>query len=208
VTGEPRIVVERRRPYGRLVLNLRVVSLVLALVVAFAFPGAAREIAGVELPERTNVSGHPLVLNGAGLRTRFFFKVYVIGLYLERPATDAAAILAVDGVRRAEIHVLRALSGSEIASAIGEVFERNAGDAGPRLADRLRRFEAMFPPVERNDVILLTYVPGTGTRVVVTDKEVGVIDGKDFADVLFSVWIGRNPVDPALRDALLAAGRQ
>jgi hypothetical protein len=201
-------VVDGKRPYGRVGLILRVGIVVLALSVALTSPGAAREIAGVELPERTTVAGHPVVLNGAGLRTRFLLKVYVIGLYLERPATDAASIVAVDSVRRADIHVLRSLSGSEIASAIGDAFERNAGDAAPRLADRLRRFKAMFPPVEQNDVIVLTYVPGTGTTVVAKGKEAGIIEGKDFADVLFAVWIGSNPVDAALRSALLAGGHQ
>jgi len=170
-------------------------------------PARAREVAGVTLPETTTAAGKTLVLNGAGLRTRFFFKVYVIGLYLERPATDADAIVGADAARRADLHLLRALSGSEIASAIGSAFEQNAGDRSAALKDRLGRFEAMFPAVEAGETVSLTYVPGRGTSVVGKGKEIGVIEGKDFADVLFAVWIGAKPVDPALRQALLAGGR-
>src|SRR5262245_60786655 len=107
--------------------------MVLYLLLGTGRPAAGRDVAGVTLAETASVAGKTLTLNGAGLRTRFFFKVYVIGLYLERPATDAAPILAADSVRRAELHLLRALSGSEIASAIGGAFEQNAGEAGPRL---------------------------------------------------------------------------
>jgi hypothetical protein len=170
-------------------------------------PATAREVAGVTLPETTTAAGKALILNGAGLRTRFFFKVYVIGLYLERPATAAAAVLGTDSVRRAELHVLRALSGPEIASAIGRAFEQNAGDAAAGLRDRRERFESMFPAVEAGDTLLLTYVPGRGTSVVAKGKELGLVEGEDFADVLFAVWIGAKPVDPALRQALLAGGR-
>ena len=78
----------------------------------------AREVAGVRLPGTTTAAGKTLILNGAGVRTRFFFKVYVLGLYLERPVTDAAEVLGTDAVRRAELHVLRSLSAEDITSAI------------------------------------------------------------------------------------------
>jgi hypothetical protein len=40
---------------------------------------------------------------------------------------------------------------------------------------------------------------------MVTAKSVekGVIEGKDFADALFSVWLGANPVQEDLKKALL-----
>jgi hypothetical protein len=181
------------------------------LAVVFLLAGTSRatepEVAGVPFPVRTPAAGKTLILNGAGLRTRFLFKVYVIGLYLERPTTDAATVLGTDSVRRADLHVLRALSGPEIASAIGRAFEQNAGDAAARLKGRLVRFESMFPALETGDTLVLTYVPGQGTSVVAKGKDLGVIEGKDFGDVLFSVWIGAKPVDPALKQALLAGGR-
>ena len=191
---------------------MRFSAAVWSLVRGFALlggrPDAAREVAGVTLPETATVEGKTLVLNGAGIRTRLFFQVYVIGLYLERPATDAAAILADDSIRRAELHLLRALSGDEVASAIASAFEDNAGDAKPRLAERLDRLKAMFPAaVEARDTVVLTYVPGRGTSVVAKGKTGGPIEGKDFADVLFSVWIGAKPVDRSLKQALLAGGK-
>jgi hypothetical protein len=44
--------------------------------------------------------------------------------------------------------------------------------------------------------------------VVGKEREQGApIEGKEFADVLFSVWIGDHPVDAALKQALLGGGR-
>ena len=172
-----------------------------------ATPAAAREIAGVTLPETVTVEGKRLVLNGAGVRTRFLVKVYVIGLYLERPASDAAAVLALDSMRRADLHVLRSLSTDEITSAIRTAFVENAGSAMPGLEERLKRLESMIPDAKPGDTVTLAYVPGRGTVIVGKGEETGVIEGKDFADVLFAVWIGAHPVDPALRQALLAGGQ-
>jgi hypothetical protein len=183
-------------------MRLRDLVVPLALALAAA-PAAGREVAGVTVPETVDVAGHALRLNGAGLRTRFFFKVYVIGLYLPAPARTAEDVLDGQGPRRASLHVLRELDGREIADAIGEAFARNAGDALPRLQERLTRFEAMFPAVHPGDRIDLT-VDGDRTTVVVQDKPRGTVEGADFGRALLAVWLGQDPVDADLKRALLA----
>ena len=79
------------------------------LLLLFAATAAGREVAGVTVPETVDVAGHILQLNGAGLRTRFFFKVYVMALYLPKPARTAAEVLDGEGPRRVTLHLLRAL---------------------------------------------------------------------------------------------------
>jgi Chalcone isomerase-like len=179
----------------------------LAVSLLLPLPAAAKEVAGVTFPQTVQAGGKTLQLNGAGLRTRFFLKVYAIGLYLEQPATDAKAILAADQVRRAELRMLRSVSASEMAEAIGDAFKANAGGALPQLQARLDRFKSLFPSANSGEVITLTYVPGTGTVVGAGGKDLGTIEGKDFADVLFSAWIGAHPVDDSLKQALLAGGK-
>jgi hypothetical protein len=178
----------------------------LAALLLLPLRAEAKEVGGVNFPPTVQAGGKTLQLNGAGVRTRFFLKVYAIGLYLEQPSTDAKAILAADQVRRAELRMLRSVSASEMAEAIGEAFTANAGSAGPQLQARLDRFKAMFPAATSGEVITLTYIPGTGTVVGAGGKDLGTIEGKDFADVLFSSWIGANPVDDSLKQALLAGG--
>jgi hypothetical protein len=43
---------------------------------------SAADVAGIRLDERTTLGTCNLVLNGAGLRRKAIFKVYVAGLYL------------------------------------------------------------------------------------------------------------------------------
>lgn len=163
----------------------------------------AKEVAGVSLPETTTVDGKTLKLNGMGLRKKVVFKVYVAGLYLETPSKDAAAVISSDQAKRMQLSVLRSLSSHQVSEAIEEGFEKNSKAHMAALKPRLEKLETMIPNVEKGDQILLTYVPGKGTVVSAKNVEKGVIEGKDFADALFSVWLGGNPVQEDLKKALL-----
>jgi hypothetical protein len=177
----------------------------LVLVVALgATPALGREVGGVDVPETVTEGGRTLRLNGAGVRTRaMMFRVYAIGLYTPQPAHSADAVLHGEGVRRVDLHLLRDLSGDEIGAAIREGVERNAGERLPELRERLDRLVALFPAVREGDVVVLTFVPGTGTRIRAGGRDLGTIEGEDFNRALLSVWLGQRPVDEALKRRLL-----
>lgn len=178
--------------------------LVLGLLFALAdFPASAREVAGVTLPDTVSVEGKTLQLNGAGLRTKMVFKVYVAGLYLETSSKGATTVISSDQVKRMHLSILRSLDSSKITEAISEGFRKNSKAQLPALKPRLDRLNAMIPNVEKGDRIILTYVPGEGTKVEVKGAQKGTIEGKDFADALFAVWLGANPVQPDLKKGLL-----
>ena len=67
-------------------------------------PAGAASLAGVTLPDKAEVKGQSLALNGIALRTKFFIKVYVAGLYLPQKEKSAAKILGADGPRRQVMH--------------------------------------------------------------------------------------------------------
>jgi chalcone isomerase-like protein len=177
-------------------------GLVLSLAAAITLAG---EVAGVKLPDTITVEGKVLKLNGMGLRKKVVFKVYVAGLYLETPSKDPAAVLSSDQIKSMRLSILRSLKGSQITEAIVEGFEKNSKAQMGALKARLEKFNGMFPDVKEEDQICMTYIPGKGTVVIAKGTEKGVIEGKDFADALFSVWLGANPVQEDLKKALLGS---
>ena len=70
---------------------MRKTLLALACVCAFSLPILAATLADVTLPDTVTVGNQTLVLNGMGLRTKLFIKVYVGGLYLEKKSTPFSA---------------------------------------------------------------------------------------------------------------------
>jgi hypothetical protein len=179
--------------------------LVLALLscAALAAVVLAGEVAGIMMPDTVTIEGKTLKLNGMGLRKKVVFKVYVAGLYLETPSPAGEAVIASDQVKRMQLSVLRSLKSKQVMEAIEEGFEKNSKAQMGALKERLGKFGAMISDVVEGDQIVMTYVPGKGTIVSVKGAEKGVIEGKDFADALFAVWLGNNPVQEDLKKALL-----
>jgi len=171
-----------------------------------AVPALGREVAGVSIPEKITVAdGTELVLNGAGIRSKLFFKIYVAALYLEHPAAEEAAVLADSGHRRMLMHFLYdKVEREKLVDAWNEGFAGNLSEeARATLAERIDTFNAMFDTVEKGDTIVLDYIPGQGTSVSVAGQAKGVIEGKDFSDALFSIWLGAKPVTEELKKDLL-----
>jgi hypothetical protein len=181
----------------------KIAALAFSLCLISASTARGKEVAGVTLPDTTSVEGKTLKLNGAGLRKKAIFKVYVGGLYLENPSKDASTVISSDQTKRMQLSVLRSLSTKQVTEAIEEGFEKNSKAQMDALGPRLDRFKSMIPNVEKGDQLLLTYVPGKGTVVSAKGAERGVVEGKDFADALFAVWLGPNPVQADLKTALL-----
>ncbi len=70
---------------------------------------SAADIGGVRVDDKTSVGGQELVLNGAGIRKRVVFNVYVASLYLPQKAADVGGVLA-KAPRRIRLDLLRTLS--------------------------------------------------------------------------------------------------
>ena len=157
------------------------------------------------MPETVTVEGKTLKLNGTGLRKKMVFKVYVAGLYLETTSSSPQAIIGSDQVRQMRLHILRNLKASQVTEAIEEGFEKNSKAQMGALRDRLKRFSGLFSDVAEGDAIVMTYVPGKGVTVSIKGADKGTVEGKDFADALFNVWLGPDPVQEDLKKSLLGS---
>lgn len=167
----------------------------------------AVEISGVKLDDKVQLDNHPLVLSGAGLRTKFFIKVYAAGLYLGEKKRTSAEVLADNGAKRMLFHLMRDVSGKQMLDAINEAIPPNhSADEMKALESRMTEFSKMFasvPEVKKGETITFDFVPGSGTRVTVGGVDKGRIEGADFNRALLKVWVGDKPVQADLKKSLL-----
>jgi hypothetical protein len=181
--------------------------------VALASAALAAELAGVKLDDKVRVApGAPeLVLNGAGIRTRFFVKVYVGALYLPEKKTAAADVLALAGAKRMHLAMLRDLTAQQLADALNEGFAANNPPADQerykgQLAELLATMNALGA-AKSGEAIALDYVPDSGTRVLVNGAPKGKpIPDEGFYRAILRVWLGDKPVDADLKRGLLGQG--
>jgi len=173
------------------------------LCALLALPALPKEREGVTAPPVVEVAGRPLHLMGMGLRKKLWFKVYLASFYLERPTADGAEAISSDQIKQVRMHMLRDLERDKIVEAVQEGFQKNSGPDMPRLRERLDRFLKAIPDLKGGQQILITYLPGRGTLLRAGSGEEITVAGKDFADALFSVWLGRSPVDDDLKGEML-----
>lgn len=166
----------------------------------------ALEVKGVKVDETAQVGGSPLVLNGAGVRTKMMFKVYVAALYLGQKQTEASAAIGNHGSKQVSMYFLRELSAEKLSHAMDEGFNENNSTAEmAAIEPQLKAFKQMMASakaVKEGDVILLDYTPRS-TQVSLNGKVLGKVEGEAFNQALLRVWLGVNPVDASLKKALL-----
>lgn len=179
------------------------------LSMLLVIPVSAKEVAGVVIPEQVTLEQgiDPLTLNGAGIRSKFFVKVYVGALYLPSKQTAMEKILAMPGAKRVSMHVLYdEVSKEKLVSGWNDGFENNnSPEELARLKERLNNFNDLFTTVKRGDLVNIDYLPGKGTRVQINNVSKGIIAGDDFYQAVLKVWLGEQPADSSLKQGMLGA---
>ena len=185
--------------------GLRVAGCMLLLL--FALSARAVQFHDIEFPDTVKLPGSPveLQLNGIGYRTKFFFKIYIGALYLPEPSSVVETILTQPGPKRIRMHFLyEEVEREKLVTAWNEGFENNNDEATlARLKDRITQFNNVFPTLREGDEVLLDYIPRKGTRVSIKGNEVALIKGRDFYQALLKIWLGEEPADDGLKEALL-----
>ncbi len=179
---------------------------VMFLLVFLTVSASAREIAGVQVIESMVLAdGKKIHLNGAGIRSKFFFKIYVGALYMENPSREIRAIIKDTGAKRMVMHFLYdEVSKEKLVDGWNEGFEKNVTTEREKvLRDRINQFNDLFSTVKEGDVIILDYQRDRGTEVIVRGEKIGAIEGKDFNNALLLIWLGEEPVTEDLKTALL-----
>ena len=176
------------------------------LLVAFAVQAA--EVSGIRVEEKTQVENASLNLNGAGLRKRAIFNVYVIGLYLPDKKTAAAEVIGAPGAKRVAIHMLRDVGADQFTDALMDGMKDNHSEAEMKaLEPRVKQLAAIMAEMKeakKGMRITLDWNPAAGTQITVDGKMTGApIQGDDFYRALLRVWLGEHPVQADLKKALL-----
>jgi len=179
------------------------------LTTAIAHPVfAAIDVAGIKFDDTASVAGQTLKLNGAGIRTKIVFKVYALGLYLPEKKNTVNDVLATPGARRIQIVSMRDLTSDEFGDAFMKGLNGNTDQAErTRLLPQTKAFGEMFasiPGLKKGDVLLVDWVPGTGTVCTLNGRKIGeTVQDVAFYNAILRIWLGEKPADGSLKPKLL-----
>ncbi|MFO1264012.1 MAG: chalcone isomerase family protein [Rhodoferax sp.] len=180
----------------------------LALWVSAATLAAPVDIAGVKVEDSATVAGTKLLLNGAGIRYKGPFKVYVAELYTTKKVTNLEELVAAPGPKRMVLVMTREIE----AGPFGKLLTRAMEDNNPKavmskLVPGLMKMSDLFT-LHKNfvpgDMIVMDWVPGTGLVVTVKGKvETEPFKEPEFFKALMGIWLGPSPAYWKLKDNLM-----
>ncbi|MFO1245977.1 MAG: chalcone isomerase family protein [Ramlibacter sp.] len=181
------------------------------MVVACVLAGGAMaqvNVSGVKYDESIDVRGSKLQLNGAGVRYRGPFKVYTAGMYLSRKAQTPEEALAAPGAKRISITMLREIDSNELGKLFSRAMEDNMDKAAfSKLVPGVMRMSQIFfdhKKLVAGDSFLIEWIPGAGTVITIKGQPQGEpFKEPEFYNAMMRIWLGPNPADWKLKDALL-----
>jgi len=182
-------------------------KLILTVMVALSaiFSEAQTTVSGVKVDAKIAVDGQSLVLNGAGVREKFFMDMYVGSLYLTKKSNDAKSIIAGNEGMAIKLNIVSGMITSDkMISAINEGFENATNKKTAPLKTKIDKFKGFFKEkINKGDVFIISYDPSEGISVYKNGTKKGSIDGLDFKKALFGIWLCDKPADDDLKEAML-----
>jgi len=181
----------------------------MAVACALASGVAAQvTVSGVKYEESVELRGSKLQLNGAGTRYRGPFKVYTAGMYLTRKAQTPEEAITAPGPKRISITMLREIDSNELGKLFSRAIEDNMDKAAfSKLIPGVLRMSQIFSDHKKlapGDAFMIEWVPGTGTVITVKGQPQGeAFKEPEFYNAMMRIWLGSNPADWKLKDALL-----
>ncbi|WP_458700806.1 chalcone isomerase family protein [Sulfurospirillum sp. 1307] len=184
-------------------MNIFKKFLILSLLLFVSSNLLARDIGEVNLPD--SIEKPALVLNGAGIRSKFIFDLYVAGLYLQKKNNDAKDIINANKPMAIKLHIISSLISSEkMKDATMEGFENSTNNNIAPIKEKIEAFIDVFKEeIKKDDIYTFIYEPSNGVEIFKNSQLKSTIKGLDFKKALFGIWLSDKPAQESLKKNLL-----
>lgn len=179
--------------------------LLLFTVLTIGLSNAQTKVGDATLPNTQTFENATLVLNGAGVREKFWIDLYAAGLYLDKKSSDPNAIITGERPMAIKLQIVSGLiSSDKLIDAVRDGFNKstkgNTAPIQPQIDTMLSYFK---DEITKDDVFDLVYLPSKGVVAYKNGEERGTVKGKEFKEALFGIWLSSDPADKGLKDELL-----
>lgn len=178
-----------------------------ALLTTLVLPGIGltKSVGGVALQDSLPAKGISMALSGAGIRSKYFIKLYVGSLYSAASPISADAVLNGDRPSAIRLNIIsNKITSDKMIETIEEGFRKSAGADLQKLRPEIDDFMALFKgKIVEGDQFTMVSLPGVGVEAYKNNQLLNTIEGDDFRKALFGIWLGGDPADAKLKSAML-----
>jgi hypothetical protein len=157
--------------------------------------------------EDITVGGKTLKMLGSGLREFLFIDIYTLSAFSESGDCTPGKIVYSSEVKSMHLKMMRDIPAERLKENLKGTFENNMPEKGDieglkkKIDDFLGRFKNDF---KTGANVEINYIPGQGTTVKENGKSIGaVVQGRDFAELVWRSYFGANSAAPGLKSDIL-----
>ncbi|WP_394200648.1 chalcone isomerase family protein [Shewanella waksmanii] len=164
----------------------------------------AANVAGIELAEKIQPEHSELVLNGAGVRSKFFIDLYVGSLYVSSPSQQLDEILSQPEVAVRLNITSGMITSDKMQDAINEGFDDATDGNTDAIKQQITTFMALFADeIKQGDQFTLVATKDLGVTAYKNGKLQDTVKGEAFRQALLKIWLGDQPAQKSLKKAML-----
>ncbi len=165
------------------------------------------DLGGISLPDTLETKDQKkLILNGAGIREKWFMDLYVGGLYLPTKQSDAEQIVAAKEPMAIRLHIISGMiTSKKLTDATREGFENSThGNPAPLETEINELLSAFKEPIENGDIFDFVYLPEEGISIFKNNHQTKLIPcDEKFKEALFGIWLSDQPAQTSLKQDML-----
>ncbi len=165
-------------------------------------PGETACLDEVCFPSRTTVGPSSVPLHNVAMLEIWGFDVYTAALYVP-PGVDTVDEVLRTAPKKLILHYHRSIRAQQIIKAAEKALRKNPEINREVLDDRLQRMYTAFRDVDEGDRYELRHDPERGSILSLNGEVACVVEGNDFAEAFFGIWLSDTPLNATLRDALI-----
>lgn len=182
----------------------KIIFLLFSVMITFSVP-AQTKAGGAIIPNSVSFEGEKLLLNGVGVREKYWMDMYAGALYLKVKSSNANVITAANTPMAIKLHMVSGLiTSGKMIEAVNEGFENSTGGNSAFIKEDVEKFKDFFKnEIKKEDVFDIVYLPSRGVIVYKNNKELGTIKGLPFKQALFGIWLSNKPADKKLKSGML-----
>ncbi|MBN2789117.1 MAG: chalcone isomerase family protein [Candidatus Delongbacteria bacterium] len=165
----------------------------------------SRIVSGIEIPETLKSNSTQLILNGAGVREKFFMDLYVGALYLKKKDKVAKAIINSKEDMAIRLYITSSLiTSKKMRNAVNEGFENSTNNNTAPIKKEIGEFTSVFKDeIKDGDIFEMIYTDSLGTSIIKNGVPSALIKGHRFKEALFGIWLCEEPAQKSLKEDML-----
>lgn len=163
-------------------------------------------VSDVKFTSKSSFHGESFILNGAGIREKYYIDLYVLGLYLKKKENSANKVLKANEPQMFRlVCVSDLITAEKFNEAMEEGFSKATNGNPSQFKKEIKTLKDAFSGVwKTGDEFVIFYTPKKGLELFKNKQLKATINsGMKFKSTVMKIWLGEESVSDDLRDELL-----